>query len=405
MTKQQMPYGISGFELLRKHDYLYVDKTELIYKLTRFRQPILLSRPRRFGKTLLISTLSSLFAQGTAYFKGLKIEKLWQDEPRYKVLRLDFSELSFNAPHAVDLSAKLLDYINGYCRAGGIIYDESATTFAALFLDITMRPENPNIVLLIDEYDHPLTECLNHPEDFAKIQSVLREFYLVVKRHAENFRFIFITGVVRFAPTSICSGLNNLYDISCDAEFGTLLGFTQEEILATFQPQISDLAGALQIDEKQVVNQLKHHYDGYSFELYGRNRVYNPWSIMICLTKISAINPFQAWWVNSGGISRYFHDYFEQQVNEKGTLALLKIIEDPAAAFPVEPSELGLFSMEEGCKINPTALLLLAGYLTFKPCENDGLIRIGVPNWEVRQFLSAEFARWIATKQGKPPRS
>ena len=283
-----LPYGTQSFSALRDGEQIYVDKTAMIYELARGRNKVFLARPRRFGKSLLVSTFASLLAHGLRDFQGLAIEKLWKDKT-YHVIQLDFSNISnFDTPDRFESRFRSMLAV----RFAPLGFEPSgdADRFMEEFSAWLSLQANASLVLLIDEYDAPLTQVLRNKTLFDGVQKVLREFFNILKTNEGCFRFLFLTGITRFSHTSIFSGFNNLYDISLSPEFGTLLGYTESEIETYFSEYIEAKAQTLKISRQELIAQLREYYDGFSFDSDGSTHVYCPWSILsfFCLTMISA---------------------------------------------------------------------------------------------------------------------
>ena len=297
----RLPLGNSEFSDVREDKMIYVDKTDIIYKIASQRSPIFFSRPRRFGKTLLVNTLSSLFSNGLEYFHGLKIEKIWNDTT-YHVVRLDFSGMASNNAKGL---IKSLGYtiINEFCLDGKVSqYDENSLLDPDRILyKIVNNLPNKSTVLLIDEYDAPLTHHIDDRNELNKIINVLNNFYATIKQFSGKFRLIFITGITRVSHVSIFSAFNNIIDLSLDEEYNSLLGFTQNDMKQYFDQYIEKSAQILNMKKDEVYQRIEQYYDGFQFAFDAKETVYNPWSIMRFFR-----NPekgFQNYWFESGGIS------------------------------------------------------------------------------------------------------
>lgn len=280
MNLPLLPLGTSDFAALRLRNQIYVDKTALIYELARKPEKFFLARPRRFGKSLLISTFESLFKYGLRDFKGLAIEKLWKEEKTYNVVRLDFSGIK-NFDSIEDFKPKLVSLLTASFMPLGFAYkegtvvnltDQLSNWFASL-------PSN-SLVLLIDEYDAPLTSCLSDSELFEKVRKELSTFYSKIKSNDSAVRFLFITGITKFNKTSIFSELNTLTDISLSPRFGSLLGYTHEEVEKYFGEYLQYSAEVLKTDKKKLLEELTAQYDGFCFEETVRKKVFAPWSLL-----------------------------------------------------------------------------------------------------------------------------
>ena len=277
---KRLPLGANRFSTIRQNNKIYVDKTSLIYEFAILDTPIFFSRPRRFGKTLLLNTLSCLFANGIEDFRGLDIEKKWQDKT-YQVVRLDFSGLA-NTPADFFIES-LDDVLIIQFKMQGIVskFDELKIRRPNIILkEICEKIDNYSTVLLIDEYDAPLLHHIDNPDELQNIMNVLNDFYAIVKEYTYKFRLIFITGVTRTSHISIFSAFNNLKDISLDERFNSLLGFTQNDLEQYFDEYIDVSAKILNMKKEDLYQRLKQYYDGFQFAINAKETIYNPWSIL-----------------------------------------------------------------------------------------------------------------------------
>lgn len=254
-----LPLGTSDFIALRMADEIYVDKTEMVFSLAVNRGKYFLARPRRFGKSLLISTFESLFKYGLRDFKGLAIENLWKEEATYNVVRLDFSEIKDFAD-AESFSERLISLISRKFAPFGFRYElRPFQTVSDQLSDWLTAQEKNSLVLLIDEYDAPLTSCLNNKTIFKEVRRALSAFYSVLKSNEGALRFAFITGITKFNKTSIFSELNNLSDLSLNVEYGTLLGYTYSETQKYFSGYLDNAASLLGISRGELTEELIKH--------------------------------------------------------------------------------------------------------------------------------------------------
>ena len=396
-TKKLPNYA--SFSKLIETNSIYVDKTGIIANFAKSNGPFFISRPRRFGKSTLINTLHELFAHGLEKFKGLEIEPLWDDKT-YKVLHLDFSsynflsEFNFNDYFYADLTQKFIEL--------GLSIDESIMSLKApdLLVDNAFKNERSGeeIVLLVDEYDTPLSAVLNNEKEFIARRDILRSFYSKVKEYQGRFRFVFITGVTYYTSDFIFSGFNNLTDLTLDSDYGALLGFTSEELEKYFSEYIDNAATVLNeendtdvYDHAMVVNELKRNYDGYSFDRKCKAHVFNPWSILNFLS--SPHRGFIPYWVLSGGSTpSILVNYLKQGLEKNSPLALQSILgidstinKDSDSLYP---------SFENIANIDLFAILYQAGYFCIKTAE-DGYFKVGIPNLEVKQAYSKILLRLL----------
>ncbi|MEY8456016.1 AAA family ATPase [Turicimonas muris] len=231
---KKLPLGTSSFLALRNANQIYVEKSEYIFKLASIRAQVFLSRPRRFGKSLLVSTFEALFKNGIRDFKGLAIEKKWKDDKKYTVVRLDFSETR-DFENVEEFSQKLTSLLARKFRSAGFSYQEDSALSVTEQLSNWLQTQPVNqLVILIDEYDAPLTVCLDSADEFEYVSRKLTEFYAVLKTNGRALRFLFITGITKFNKTCLFAELNDLSDISLSPDYGALLGFTREEVQKIF---------------------------------------------------------------------------------------------------------------------------------------------------------------------------
>ena len=390
----ELPLGYTKFSEFINLSLIYVDKTDLIAKLTRSKGPIFLSRPRRFGKSTLVSTFEELFSHGLEKFKGLKIEKqnLWQDKT-YKVLHLDFS---FFKEYTVDypFNQKFYDFLKKGLNSIGITIEQSSCEITASFFDAINNLDDNSIVLLIDEYDAPLTAVMNKKDVYEKRRAFLADFFSIIKGCSGKFRFIFLTGVTRFSHVSIFSEFNSFEDISFNSEYSSILGYTQEELEYYFKDYIKNAANTLNKIEKtkyytykKLLKLVKNNYDGYSFDRFCSDHVYNPWSILNFFKYPS--QKFIHYWIESGGAQPSLLEKYLEIV-DKDELKQSKLIEfsDLKTTINTNLSELSSNISNLRDKNFPfLAILYQAGYFTIK--QSDGMeFEVGIPNLEVKQAFA-----------------
>ena len=237
-----------------------------------------ISRPRRFGKTLLVSTFESLFRNGIRDFKGLAIETIWTDKT-YKVVRLDFSEIKDYSSEA-DFLSKFYDQLLRKFRQAGFDYEEKNGLFMGQVSAWLSSLPPSSLVILIDEYDAPLTASLDDLELFDRIRSAMSAFFQVLKSNEGCLRFFFMTGITKYRQTSIFSEFNFFDDISLNRAYGTLIGYTEEEIKNYFSYYLNEAKLQLELDEDEIVDQLRKNYDGFSFDQEAATHVFCPWSVL-----------------------------------------------------------------------------------------------------------------------------
>ncbi len=385
----KLPKAKSGFEELRALNQVYVDHTDLIYEFAYLDGPNFLSRPRRFGKSLLISTLASLFSHGTEFFKGLKIEKLWEKREQgktYKVIHLDFSSFAYTGPE--DFDAKIYDILDKIANNLSITRTNSSGTYKsdALLTDIISSAPG-EFVLLIDEYDYPLTHSLDDKELFEEYRKYIQGLFGTIKALSGKMRFIFITGVGRFAKTSVFSQLNNLRDLGLEAKFAPLLGYTEADMHQYFDEYVENAANILKLSKEECYAQIKSHYDGYRFHVNNDTFLHNPWSVLNFLS--APENGFKNFWYETGGayptlISKYLKSI---QNTPLETLKKVRISQD----------DLDLFY--DYFDTPTVSLLYQTGYLSLRPeyVEDLAITRYFLcpPNLEVKSALSKLYLKKV----------
>ncbi|MGI5066823.1 ATP-binding protein [Treponema putidum] len=373
---RKLPIGIQSFEKLRTDKYLYVDKTEHLFRLILTSSPYFLSRPRRFGKSLFLSTLAAYFLGKKDLFKGLYIEKAEEERAKsegsepwieYPVLYLDFNMGRYDLPDSLNESLEFF-LQNEEKRLGLKTSRLSFGKRFAFLIQTAYEKTGKKVVILVDEYDKPLLQTMYVNEALnEEFRSTLKSFYSVLKTCDQYIRFSFLTGVTKFSKISIFSDLNNLQDISLHESYSSICGITEKELHLTFKPEIEALAEKEKISYESCVELLKKRYDGYLFAGAGES-VYNPFSI---LNVFSANNAGSYWFAT--GTPTFLVNYLKE--------ADYNI---PDLDGNVELDEAGLADYRADTK-NPLPILFQAGYLTIKEYIREAaLYRLGFPNDEVR---------------------
>ena len=288
------PIGIQTFEKIRKGGFLYVDKTKYVYDVCHPGQFVFLSRPRRFGKSLLTSTFDAYFSGRKELFKGLAIEKLETEWKHYPVLHFDLSDIKKGTAEECELNlhSQLEDFERTYgCEKAS---DDLTIRFRELVKNISRKTES-QVVVLIDEYDAPLLTVLHDSERLEPMRTLLQSFYSPLKKLDQYLRFVFITGISKFSQLSIFSQLNNLNNISMLPQYAGICGITERELKDNFQEGIAELGKANNLTKDEVLEKLKLKYDGYCFSRNAEG-VYNPFSLL------SAMNnrDFNNYWFSTG---------------------------------------------------------------------------------------------------------
>ena len=364
VTGRKLPIGIQTFEDIRNDGYLYVDKTALMWTMANIGKPFFLSRPRRFGKSLLISTFEAYFKGRRDLFTGLAVEQLEKKWEEYPVLHLDLNAEKYDSPDRLDaiLSNQLTQWEAIYGRG------EDETTLSSRFLGVIRRAEQAGrgVVVLVDEYDKPLLQAIQNEPLLNSYRSTLKAFYGVLKSADRYLRFAFLTGVTKFSQVSVFSDLNQLNDISLNYDFSTLCGITREELLANFEPEIAALSQANDINTKEVVETMTRQYDGYHFSKICED-IYNPFSLFNAFSQ----RDYKSFWFSTGTPTFLI----EMLQRMDFSLTLLEKMEVKDEDFDKATEVI----------TDPIPVLYQSGYLTIKGYEP--LFRtytLGYPNEEVK---------------------
>ena len=294
MVERIYPVGIQTFSDIINRGCVYVDKTDLIYKLTKKYKYVFLSRPRRFGQSLLCTTLHSYFAGEKDLFKGLAIEGLEKDWTEYPVLHFDMSIFKYCDIKYFDekFDIQLEDYEKKY----GIERSKKTPGNRLTTLIKTIKEKTgKDLVIIIDEYDAPLLDVLHDKEKLEQVRTIMQEFYTPIKECDKYWRFAFITGITKFSQLSIFSELNNIKNVSMDEPYAGICGITKEELLTQMSEDIDALAEHLELSREETIQELKDHYDGYHF-CWPSPDVFNPYSLLNCFAK----QEMDDYWFGSG---------------------------------------------------------------------------------------------------------
>lgn len=365
----------SQFSSIRELNRIYVDKTDLIYELAKPEAGrwYFLSRPRRFGKSLLISTFADLFKNGLKNFAGLKLADHWRDQT-YKVLHLDFSLLS-TARSAEEFLERFDSLMTVACRQSGLNYERMTGLDVQDRLGLLLGSlPNNSLAVLIDEYDAPLVANMNDPEAFADLCRGYSAVFQQIKSFQGAVRFFFMTGVVKISLTGIFSGFNNIQDVSLKRKYGTLLGYTEEEVNAYFGEYLDHAAEVLGATRREVLDRLRENYDGYCFDEAASTHVYAPWSVMSFLS--APEDGYKCYWYDSAGKPSVLVNFLKRH----GAFDFKRLDEE----VRLEMSELG--AVHGLSDMNADAILFQSGYLTFKKVFGSYAL-LDYPNKEVRRSM------------------
>ncbi len=375
------PVGQQSFERLRKGERLYVDKTKYIEQLIDSGgQYYFLGRPRRFGKSLFLTTLKCFFEGKRELFKGLYIDTIdWDWEPQ-PVLLLDLNNANYKVDGALEalIENQLLEWEEKYDIVPRVT--DHSQRFKNIIRVLSERTGKP-VVILVDEYDKPLIKNLHDRDRFERYREMLAGLYSNFKSSAEYINLVFLTGVTRFGKLSVFSGLNNISDISFDNKYAGICGITETELFEYFGPGISDLAEEYGMDRDSMVAKLKRRYDGYHFARISPD-IYNPYSLLETFTK----REFRNYWIDSGAPT-----ILAEQLKRDHT-DLTELV--PASGDTADLSGLDLDS------VDPVALFYQTGYLTIKGVDEiSGLFRLGYPNEEVSEGFYRFILPYYSTLQ------
>ena len=382
--KRNYPVGIQNFEKIRSRNYCYIDKTELIYKLVKSGQYYFLSRPRRFGKSLLISTLEAYFQGKKELFEGLAMETLEKEWIEYPILHLDLNTEKYDTPQTLEnkLSLNLKMWEDEY---GANEYEYSLATRFEGVIRRAAEKWGRNVVILIDEYDKPMLQAIGNEALLTDYRNTLKAFYGVMKSCDRYIKFALLTGVTKFSKVSVFSDLNNLMDISIDERFTSLCGITEEELFTNFQEDIIELGQENKLTEEETKAELKKMYDGYHFAEESED-IYNPFSLLNTFAKMR----FGSYWFETGTPT------FLVELLKHSRYNLHRLTEEMASADSLG----GIDTMHT----NPVPILYQSGYLTIKGYDREFQVYyLGFPNKEVEEgFTKFLLPRYAHLETGNP---
>ena len=378
------PVGIQSFEKIREGGYCYIDKTSLIYSLIKSGQYYFLSRPRRFGKSLLISTLEAYFLGKKELFKGLAMEELEKDWTTHPVLHLDLNTQKYDTPEA--LNNVLEENLNYWESLYGA--SESEIGVARRFNGIIRRAAEKagqKVVVLVDEYDKPMLQAIGNEPLLTDYRNTLKAFYGALKSNDKYLRFALLTGVTKFSKVSVFSDLNNLMDISLSNRFANICGITENELYRNLEEDIRLLAEANGMNETEARQTLKEWYDGYHFA-ENTEDIYNPFSLLNTLAEMK----FGSYWFETGTPT------FLVELLQRSKYDLHRLTEEMATADSLG----GIDTMET----NPVPILYQSGYLTIKGFDKEfRTYELGFPNKEVEEgFTKFLLPNYASLSSGNP---
>ena len=359
------PIGIQDFEDLQRNGYAYVDKTNFVYKLADEGKYYFLSRPRRFGKSLFLSTLEAYFQGKKELFEGLAIYDLETEWKKYPIFHIDLNTANFREKDS--LYMVLNDYLTTWESKYGA--RESEATLALRFKGVIARAaekEGCGVVILIDEYDKPILQTLRDPELQAEHRAQLKAFYSVLKTQDRYIKFAFLTGVTKFGKVSVFSDLNNLTDISMDHRYISICGMTEKELKSCFKEGISELASSNGDSETETIDKLSMRYAGYHFE-ENSEEIYNPFSVLNTLANLR----YDDYWFKADTHT------FLIDILKKHNYCITELSKAQVKA-----------NMMNNVDTNPIPVIYQSGYLTIKSYdERFKNYQLGFPNKEVEEGI------------------
>ena len=388
--ERKLPVGIQSFEKIIENNNLYVDKTEYIYRLVHTNVPYFLSRPRRFGKSLLLSTMKAYWEGKKELFDGLRIAELEKNNPDawqpYPVFYFDFNGKNYQNGRALE------SVLDGLLK----VWEESYQVEAEAGLEERFKrilktaseQTGKRCIVLVDEYDKPLLETMENKELVDHNKAVFKGFFSTLKSEDAHIQFIFITGVTKFSKVSIFSDLNQLEDLSFDNDYSGICGMTEEEILGNFEPEIERMAKERSLTQVACMEKLRKMYDGYHFSADGVG-VYNPYSLLTALKK----RRFGSFWYETGTPTFLVHrlkelDFDIRQLSDRTLESTEMLLSDYRIENP-----------------DPVPLLYQTGYLTIVDSSDQDVYTLGLPNDEVRyaflQSLMPEYINEYGSGSGK----
>ncbi|MCL2072404.1 MAG: ATP-binding protein [Marinilabiliaceae bacterium] len=370
--KLKLPVGIQRFEEIRKGGFVYVDKTKYVVEMIRNGKIYFLARPRRFGKSVIVSTLEAIFAGEKELFKGLYAEEFMKDFEPGPVIRLDMSKvetgdgisgLKASICHQVRKKANILNVSLSETTSPGDLFDDLIST--------AYEKYNQQVVILIDEYDSPYVEFVNDTTFANDVRNVLRGFYKQLKANEEYIRFIFITGISKFAKVGVFSTLNNPDDISLNPEYSEICGYTEDEIVRYFPDYIEETSSKMQITTDELIIKMRGYYNGFTFDKECKSKLYNSFSTL----KFFREKSFSNFWIHTGK-PKIIAEYMKDRNLTVEQFRMLPVSEE----FAESPGDID--------ETSPEGFLHQAGYLTLRPATTDYL-SLDYPNTEVLNSMSA----------------
>ena len=378
-TLQNLPIGIQDFESLREDGYLYVDKTEQMWRLTHTGRYYFLSRPRRFGKSLLMSTIKAYYQGKKELFEGLYVSTVEKEWNAYPIMHLDLNTQKYDCKEALD------DKINVFLESQEQLYGRipSETSFGMRFEGVIRRAHEKTgrrVVILVDEYDKPLLQAIGNPELQDEYRSTLKGFYGALKSGDGSIQFAMLTGVTKFGKVSVFSDLNNLKDISMSEQYYDICGISEKELLDNFSTFIEALAAKHQLTREECLAKLRLQYDGYHFET-NTPGMYNPFSLLNALQD----GTFKSYWFETG-TPTYLVQLLQEHEYNLEEMANADVTADVINSVDIASSD-------------PIPVIYQSGYLTIKDYDQRfESYTLGFPNKEVEEGFVKYLLPWYSDK-------
>ena len=364
--KLKYPIGIQTFSEIINGNCLYVDKTKQVYDLATAGKYFFLARPRRFGKSLLVSTLNSLFSGKKELFKGLWIEDKWDWTKKHPIIYIPFNALDY---HGLGLENVVSEWLHGQIKTQGLsVEGDSSSKLFKNFIEAAYQKTGKKVVVLIDEYDKSLIDYLDNDAQFEENRRFLKSFYGIMKPSDEYLEFVLLTGVSQFSKVSIFSDLNNIQDLTLHSKFGDIVGISQEDLESYFEQELNTISEAKNITKEVFLDNIKSWYNGYTWDL--KTKMYNPFSLLLFFS-------------NNGQFNNYWFDtgmpYFLVSELRKHRLYNISKLETTASVLTSFDAQ----NLDTAC------LLFQTGYLTLTDRDEEtGLYTLDFPNKEVRHSLT-----------------
>lgn len=394
----RLPTSYQSFSELRRDGAEYVDKTSYVYMLAENRRPRILTRPRRFGKSTLLSTLEELFLHGVepydghdSYFKGLAIEKTWHDHADYPVLYLDFYKLNLLCDTVAEFERSLMEEITSFCTEYQFVVPENPRNLRIQLDNMLGQLPDASLVLLVDEYDFPLLHHFSNAQELKACKEVLRCLFGMVKFNSRKFRCVFFTGITRYQDLGMGTAGNNFTDISQEPAFAACCGYTRDELKLSFAEHLRYAAAvragccyeevtAQQVE--QLLDEMAEWYDGYSFDGKDSSRVFSTWSVLRFFSDSEA--KLRSYWSAEEGLG--MPQLLKVTLDRIDLRQML--LEFSSGVFRIGPSQF-LQSSLVNPEANPYAILSQTGYLTLKrPYDPDNDVYLYCPNKEIRMAFA-----------------